>query len=51
MSNATGRVGQQVNAVTGIFMNPVFSVSCSAQGDKNRHFFDVCSSSGVLREI
>ncbi|HEA7465671.1 TPA: hypothetical protein RXK74_004609 [Escherichia coli] len=38
MSNATGRVGQQVNAVTGIFMNPVFSVSCSAQGDKNRHF-------------
>ncbi|EHF0020984.1 hypothetical protein IFX70_004807 [Escherichia coli] len=27
--NTAGRVGQQINAVTGIFMNPVFSVSCS----------------------
>ncbi|EJI5317050.1 hypothetical protein QJ283_004466 [Salmonella enterica] len=26
-SNAAGRVGQQLNVVTGIFINPIFSVS------------------------
>lgn len=30
-SNAASRVDQQINAITGVFMNPVFSVSCSTQ--------------------
>ncbi|HFL4098262.1 TPA: hypothetical protein ACG3ZP_004065 [Escherichia coli] len=32
-SNAAGRVGQQINAVIGVFMNPFFSVSCSTKDD------------------
>ncbi|EHP4976936.1 hypothetical protein KPM23_004547 [Salmonella enterica] len=32
-SNAAGRVGQQINAVIGVFMNPFFSVSCSIQSN------------------
>ncbi|WP_198643247.1 hypothetical protein [Escherichia coli] len=32
-SNAAYHVGQQNNAVTGIIMNPVFSVSCSIQSN------------------
>ncbi|EHW5677053.1 hypothetical protein K2935_004152 [Escherichia albertii] len=32
-SNAVGRVGQQINAVIGVSINPFFSVSCSTKDD------------------